>query len=54
MSKCTDTTENFIFQCFKNHNSGTVKVKIVNIELDLHVVISDNILKFEKLWLYGS
>ena len=49
MSKCTDTTGNMIFQSFKNHNSGTVKVKMVNIELDFHFVISDNILKFIKL-----
>ena len=46
MSKCTDTTGNTIFQSFKNHNSWTVKVKIVIIELDLYFVISNNILKF--------
>ena len=39
-----------IFQYHKDHNSGMVKVNIVNIELHLHFVISNKILKFEKLW----
>ena len=34
--------------------SWTVKAKIINIELDLHFDISNNILKFEKLWLNRS
>ena len=38
-----------IFQYHKDHNSWTIKVTIINI--DLHFVTSNNISKFEKLWL---
>ena len=31
-----------------------LKVKIINITLDIHFVISNNISKFEKLWLNSS
>ena len=43
MSKCNNVNGNAILQSFKNHNSWTVKVKIVIIELDLYFVISNNI-----------
>ena len=47
-------TGNAIFQFFKTYITWTGKVKIAIIDLDLYFVISNNILKFEKLWLDGS
>lgn len=49
---CTFTLQRAISRYIKEHKSWMEKGRVVNMELDLHFVISNNI--FEKYWLNVS